>query len=388
MAERKRLRVLRVVTTSDCIPWHMDNTLKRLGRDFDVCVAGKDVSLYEGKYENIAWADIPIVRHISPIADFKALIHLCRLICSYRPDIVHSIMPKAAIISALAGFICRVPVRMHTFTGQVWATKQGLYRSFLKWMDRTVIALNTLCLTDSPSQSLFLHDEHVSQNGAPLAVLLKGSLSGVDEHRFNASRVAQDVRELKERLGLDDSQFVFAFLGRKNKDKGIYDLINAFELAISECPAIRLMMVGPDESNDDVAQFLRSKPSLADKVVDIASVDRPELYLGIGNALCIPSYREGFGSVVLEAGAMGIPAIGTDISGLRDAIIHGETGVICPPGDISSLARTMVLFAKDPQKARLMGQAAQSRVQACFSADIMYGALKDCYFEQAKILNR
>ena len=124
----KKLKVIRVVTSSECVPWHLGNTLRRGHADFEICVVGQDVSSYRALFPNVYWVDIQIGRKINPISDLLAVFSLCKLFIRYRPDIVHTIMPKAALLSAIAGFLCRVPVRIHTFTGQVWATKSGLAR--------------------------------------------------------------------------------------------------------------------------------------------------------------------------------------------------------------------------------------------------------------------
>ena len=161
-ANSKKLKVVRVVTASYVVPWHLSNTLNRMQPDFEVCVVGQGVSSCRDSYSDIRWVDIDLDRKINLISDVFALFALCRFFVSYKPDIVHSIMPKAGLLTAIAGFICRIPVRMHTFTGQVWATKTGLSRPVYYWLDRLINSLNTICLTDSPSQSVFLHENKIA----------------------------------------------------------------------------------------------------------------------------------------------------------------------------------------------------------------------------------
>jgi len=119
-------RVVRIVTASYVVPWHLANTLKRIAADFEVTVVGQGVSAYRDTWPDIRWIDLDLNRKVSLWSDLRALFSLCRIFLAIEPDIVHSIMPKAGLLSALAGFLCRVPVRMHTFTGQVWATRGGL----------------------------------------------------------------------------------------------------------------------------------------------------------------------------------------------------------------------------------------------------------------------
>ncbi|MDD1611494.1 MAG: hypothetical protein LUO95_13200, partial [Methylococcaceae bacterium] len=239
----KKLKVVRVVTASYVVPWHLGNTLKRITRDFEVCVVGQGVSVYQDLYPDIKWVDIDLNRKIRPLAD-----RLCRFFISYKPDIVHSIMPKAGLLTALAGIICRVPIRLHTFTGQVWATKKFRVWLFLYSIDKLINALNTVCLTDSPSQSQFLYEHHISRLGKPLPVLGNGSLSGVDLQRFDLANMEKSAEELRKQLGITAQQFVFAFIARKTRDKGAIDIINAFSKVVLAYPQSLLLFVGPDES--------------------------------------------------------------------------------------------------------------------------------------------
>lgn len=380
----RKLRVVRVVTAHYVVPWHLANTLERMPADFETYVVGQGVSRYRDRYPDVQWIDLDLERKAAWFADLKALFALCRVFHTIRPDIVHSIMPKAGLLAALAGFLCRVPVRMHTFTGQVWATKQGLARHFYYLVDRLINVLNTVCLTDSPSQSAFLHEHGFSYQGEVVPVLSKGSLSGVDLVRFDKSRVSLRADELRSRLGLRRSDFVFAFIARKTRDKGAIDILSAFAKIVRTAPNLRLLFVGPDESNGEIAKMLGADKMLARAVLEVGQVDNHELYLAISDVLCLPSHREGFGTIVIDAAALGVPAIGTRIPGLVDAIEEGETGMLCPPGDVQALAASMEAMQHDPEQRLKMGEQARSRVERLFSADVLYQALRAKYFELAR----
>lgn len=379
MTIKRRLRILRVVTTSECIPWHLSNTLKRINKDFDVCITGNAVSQYQATYPDIQFIDIHLARKVNIVSDLIALFSLCKLINKYKPDVVHSIMPKAGLLGAIASFICCVPIRIHTFTGQVWATKKGLVRLILKTLDRFVVLLNTTCLTDSPSQSLFLYEQHISLHGRPLPVLSKGSLSGVDVYKFNKARVKVRIIPMKKELGITDKDFVFAFIARKSIDKGAIDVLMAFLKVVQKHPNAKLLFIGPDESGGQVDKVLNADSTLRSHVLNIGTVKNHEDYLAITNVLCLPSYREGFGSIVIDAAAMSVPTIGTNIPGLVDAIDDGETGVLVPPGNIDRLASVMNSFVETTELAIQMGKQARARVEMYFSADILYQELKKIY---------
>ena len=374
-----KLKVVRVVTASYVVPWHLANTLRRMPADFDVAVVGQGVSSNKGAYPDIQWVDIDLSRKISVIADLCSLWALFRFFRVHKPDIVHSIMPKAGLLSALAGFICRVPIRIHTFTGQLWTHKQPAARFFLHALDRIINALNTVCLTDSPSQSGFLHQHHISNHGEPLPTLGKGSLSGVEISRFSGPGREALGEPLRAELGIRKQDFVFAFIARKSRDKGAIDMVTAFSRVANSHPDARLLFVGPDESGGELPALKTTTPALFENIIDIGRVDNHELYLSISDVLCLPSYREGFGSVVIDAAAAGVPTIGSNIVGLVDSIDDGETGILFPAGDVDKLVRAMLSMMENRQVCRAMGVAARRRVETYFTADKMYASLKDFY---------
>ncbi|MDP1614729.1 MAG: glycosyltransferase [Methylococcales bacterium] len=383
-AMKRKLKVIRVVTTSECVPWHMGNTLTRITKDFDVCIVGEGVSVYKNAYPNVDWVDISINRKISPLSDLITIYNLCKLFHGYKPDIVHSIMPKAGLLTAISSFICRVPLRVHTFTGQVWATKVGISRFFFRVLDKLIVKLNSVCLTDSPSQSNFLYEQSISFNGMPLQVLLKGSLSGVDISRFSKLRVEKESRVLRTELGIAKSDFVFAFIARKSFDKGAFDIINAFSRIVKSHANVKLLFIGPDESDGGVEKLIKTYPLVEQSIFNIGKVSNHEVYLAITNVLCLPSYREGFGSIVIDAAAMGVPTIGSRIPGLADSIIDKQTGMLFTKGNIDELVSQMQFFVENPEMCKKMGECAKSRVDEFFTADRLYIALKELYLSFSK----
>jgi glycosyltransferase involved in cell wall biosynthesis len=360
----------------------MSNTLKRMSKDFEVCVVGQDVSKNQESYPDVKFVDIDINRKTSLIADGLALIALCRLIASYKPDIIHSVMPKAGLLAALAGFVCRVPIRIHTFTGQTWVAKEGLSRHFYYWLDRLINSLNTVCLTDSFSQSDFLFKNKIAYRKKPLPVLSKGSLSGVDVARFDLGSLGEPAEQLRLRLKIEKKHFVFAFIARKTRAKGAIDILNAFSAIAADYINARLLFVGPDEDGE-IDALRNTSPELFENVVEVGHVNDHEVYLAITDVLCLPSYREGFGSIVIDAAAMGVPAIGSRIPGLTDSVSDRQTGLLFPAGDVNELVRLMRGFIEDSEMRRVMGAKAKARVEEFFSADILYSSLKQFYLDMA-----
>lgn len=369
-----RPKVVRVVTASYVVPWHLANTLRRISVDFDVYVVGKGVAVYRDAYPDVNWIDVNIERRIAPLADLIALARLCWIFSAIKPDIVHSIMPKAGLLAALAGFLCRVPVRVHTFTGQVWANRQGLSRKLFYLIDKAINSLNTVCLTDSPSQSDFLLTNGLSASGRRLPFLSKGSLCGVDTVRFRVENQAR-VR-IRMESGIPEQAYVFLFLGRLSRDKGVLDLAAAFaKLPCSQCD---LLFVGPDEEGM-VEQLRVITAACCERVHFVGYASNPEDYMASADMFCLPSYREGFGTVVIEAAAACIPSIGTRIAGVVDAIDEGKTGVLYPAGDVDALRDLMRDCVDHPGKYHLFGMNARQRVLESFGADVLYGALRQFY---------
>lgn len=370
----RRLTVIRVVTASDVVPWHLANTLRRMHRDFDVYVIGQEVSKYRDSYPDVRWKDIRIERKVSLLADLRALFQLCSIFRAIRPDIVHSIMPKAGLLTAIAGFLCRTPVRIHTFTGQTWATKQGFSLWLYRSVDRLVVSLNTLCMTDSPSQSEFLIEHGICHHGDVLPVLRHGSLAGVDLDRFHPH--ADSRRRIRSELHVPERATVFLYVGRLTRDKGILDLVEAFAM-LGDVDA-HLVLAGPDEEGLE-QKILNRIESCLDRCHLAGFVQYPEAYFAAADIFCLPSYREGFGSVVIEAAACGLPAIGTRIPGVVDAIEEGVTGLLCTAGDSVGLAECMRDLLENQEKARLFGRRAMIRARKHFGADLLYDALNAQY---------
>lgn len=318
--------------------------------------------------------DVPIARRISPPADLRALAALRRHLVRQRFDIVHSLTPKAGLISAMAGALAGVPVRIHTFTGQVWATRSGMARAALKAADRVTASLATRLLADSASQRDFL----VAEGVAPpqkLRVLRQGSVNGVDADRFRPDPPARE--RVRAAAGIPPGATLFLYLGRLARDKGLLDLARAF----AREPEAWLLLVGPDE--DGLAASLRAAAGPSAQRLRLAgATDRPEDFMASADAFVLPSYREGFGSVVLEAAAAGVPAIGSRIYGITDAIVENETGLLVPPRDERALAAAMARLRADPPFRRALGEAARARALRDFRPSDLSGALL-AYYDEA-----
>ena len=320
--------------------------------------------------DNVEVIDMPISREINLISDLKVLFLLIKLFYKSNFSLVHSVSPKAGLLAMLASFMTQVPVRLHTFTGQVWVTKHGIGKRLLRWLDRLINSLATIVLIDSRSQQDFLIENKVVKKTSSI-VLGEGSISGVDLDRFRVDPIAR--KQIRLDLETPDNAIVFLFLGRIKKEKGILELVKAFSRLHQKHKNTVLWIAGPDED------FLHPKLEKIAGICLIPFVNFPEKYMTASDVLCLPSHREGFGSVIIEAGACRVPSIGSNIYGLSDAIVDGETGILIPLKSVSGLENAMELLVNDSKLRHKMGKAAQERSASIFSQEILTEQLVDLY---------
>jgi glycosyltransferase involved in cell wall biosynthesis len=376
-ADRRRPRICIVVAAPLTLKAFMLGHLEALAKIAEVTVVA-NFAPEDGSFpwpEEITRVAIPIARPIAPWADLMTLLALFRLFRQQRFDLVHSITPKAGLLAMLAAWLGGVPFRLHSFTGQVWVTRAGLMRSLLKSADRLIARLATHVLADSASQREFLIAQGIV--AAPKsAVLAHGSICGVDTARFRPDAAARE--RVRRSHGIPRDAVVFLYLGRINRDKGLLDLAHAFAEAGARHRDAHLFLVGPDEGNLRAA-LTSAAAACAARLHSAGLTDRPQEYFAAADVFCLPSYREGFGTTIIEAAAAGVPAIGSRIYGITDAIAEGETGLLFEAGEVQQLAQSMRTLAGDESLRGLMGQRARERAVRDFSSAVVTAALLEYY---------
>ena len=358
-----REKIAIVSAVPETILAFMSKHLRALSREYStyaVCSNAGNIPV-QRLIPEVQCIDISIERKISPFKDLASLFKLIHFFRSNQFTLVQSITPKAGLLAMLAAWICRVPIRVHVFTGQVWVTRSGFSRWYLKSFDRLIATLATSLLADSPSQKQFLIAEGIV-SAQDIEVLGDGSICGVDTLRFKPNEEAK--KKVRAQLGIPEEATVALFMGRLKKDKGVLDLARAFGALQSDVTNLYVVFVGPDEE-DLAGQILELASSRSNQVRFVGSVNNPEDFFAAADFLCLPSYREGFGLVTIEAAAVGIPTLASHIYGITDAIVDGVTGILHHPGDLVGIAEGLqeMMYVKNRQA---MGDAAKSRALELF----------------------
>lgn len=350
----------------------MSKHLEALAHLYSVtAICGGSTSIPQEKLvPSVTYIDVAIERRISPLKDLASLFGLLQCFRSNHFFLVQSITPKAGLLAMLAAWLCGVPLRVHVFTGQVWVTKKGLSRWFLKRLDKLIASLATSLLADSASQKQFLVAEGIALANQ-IEVLGNGSICGVDTARFAPN---QDVKlKLRNTLKIPSDAVLALFLGRLKRDKGVLDLATAFGALDSSLENLYLAFVGPDEDNL-TAQISKLAGVNADRIRFVGSVNNAEDFLAAANFLCLPSYREGFGLVTIEAAAVGIPTLASRIYGITDAVVDGVTGILHDPGDYIAIEKGLRELALNPLHCKELGSSAKRRAIDFFSSSLVVDA--------------
>lgn len=371
-------KIIRVATVPLSLNILLRNQFKFLRKYYHVVAIsspGEDLFEVETR-ENVNIKGIEIKRKISIINDITALYKLYVYFRKEKPLIVHSITPKAGLLSMMAAKLAGIPIRMHTFTGLIFPTSTGAMKHLLIWMDR----LLCYCATNIYPEGQGVRNDLVKYNitKKPLKILANGNVNGIDLTFFDPSIFSEeDKLSLKEKLAILPDDFVFIFIGRLVKDKGINELIHAFKKLSSS--KTKLLLVGslePDHGlEDDTLHEMKNNPD----IISVGFQKDVRLFLAISDALVFPSYREGFPNVVMQAGAMGLPSIVTDINGSNEIIIHNENGIIIPPKNDLFLYESMVMISKDHAVREKLKRNARQMIADRYQQSVVLNALLEEY---------
>lgn len=373
----KKIKLVRLTTHSQTLGL-LKGQIGFIGKEMDVILVAKDTGNLRqlAASEGVQYRDIDMHREINIVADLKSLVALIKLFRHERPDIVHANTPKGALLGLLAAWICRVPKRIYNVNGLRFETATGNLRRFLVAMEK----IACICATKVIPQSNGVADV-VRQNcitSKPLNVILNGSGNGVDINYFNPELTDVKTKAQEIQGGFEAVNYVF--VGRLVGDKGVNELVEAFCRLNAEYPDTKLHLVGGrEETLDALRPETIEKIETNSAIIEHGRQSDVRPFLRASDVFVLPSYREGFPNVVLEAMAMSKPCIATDVNGAMDAIEHGKTGFIIPKRDVDILYYTMATLYSDSTLRVSMGEAARLRVSALFNCQDVWRATLDMY---------
>lgn len=318
---------------------------------------------------------INIERSINLFEDFKAVLDLYKYFVQEKFVSVHSVTPKAGLLTSVAARLAGINHRIHIYTGQVWANKTGYMRFLLKSCDRMIALLNNHILVDGEGQRQFLISNKIISEKKS-RVLGVGSISGVNIELFNPQKSIRD--HLRNELNIKENIIVFSFMGRLNKDKGVSELLEAYNKLAGIYNDVFLVLFGRDE-NDYVNEFGKYHNLNNSNFLYYGITRKPYESLQISDVFVLPTYREGFGSSLIEASCLGLPVICSDIYGVKDAVIDDVTGLKCLVADADDLFHKMQMLYSNKDLRFRLGKEGRKRVLNNFSAEVISSCWVDFY---------
>lgn len=370
-------KLIRLTTIDGSLYSLLQGQLGYIGSEFEVIAAADDSGLLAkvAEREGVRTVAVPMKREISLAADCRSLVALFRLFRRESPFIVHANTPKASLLSMVAAWAARVPNRLYTVTGLRFETAHGPLRFILKTMERITCLCATKVIPEGDGVKETLLRERITRK--PMQKIHNGNINGIDLDHFD--RTPEVMKKAEEiRGGSDDLTFIF--IGRMVRDKGINELVAAFDKLCAERPNIRLMLVGRFEDDLDpvlpeTKRTIQSNP----KIVEAGYQTDVRPYLAASDVLVLPSYREGFPNVVLQAGAMGLPSIVTDINGCNEIITDGRNGTIIPKQNADELYRAMRMLSENPKTIAKMAEQARPMIADRYRQQDVWRAMIDMY---------
>ena len=334
--------------------------------------------------EGIVMEAINMSRKITPFQDLKSLWEMWNFLRKEKPQIVHTHTPKAGIIGMLAARLAGVPHRLHTVAGLPLMEATGIKRKILNFVEKLTYSSATRVYPNSKGLYDFILQNHFTQSNK-LKIIANGSSNGINTTFFSPAQVSEIEKvALREKLNIQSDDFVFVFVGRIVSDKGINELIKAFSqlqtAENNELTGIKLLLVGGLESDLDplnpetLAEINQNKDIIS---AGFQQDVRP--FFAISNVLAFPSYREGFPNVVMQAGAMGLPSIVSDINGCNEIIVEGENGLIIPPKNVEKLKEKMLTLAKDKNLYTKLKGNSRRMIENRYEQSVVWNALLEEY---------
>lgn len=387
MGKEGGLKIIRTATVPFSLEVLLKGQLNYLNKNgFEVIgVSSSGIELDKvQKREGVRTVPVEMERQINVLKDLSALWKLYSLFKKEQPEIVHAITPKAGLLSMMAAKLAGVPVRMHTFTGLIWPTRTGFMRKLLMKMDQLLCWAATDINPEGQGVKEDLIEHKITKK--PLKVIGNGNVNGIDTAEFDPKRISLEKRQaLRGQLGIKEDDFVFLFVGRVVTDKGIGELVDAFNQLNPHTanrkpptdtrhpPTPHLVIVGDYEKDLDplppeTEQTIQEHPYIH----AVGYKTNVVAYFGLADVLTFPSYREGFPNVVMQAAAMQLNAIVTDINGSNEIITDGKNGWIIPSKNVDKLKERMEWCLKNKETSKKMGLKSRKLMQEKYERSFVW----------------
>lgn len=373
---QKKKKIIRATTVPTSLETFCKDMLRELNQRYEIVAVSSPLPELEvvATREGVRTIAVKMERRISLKRDIVSLWQMYKVMRRERPWMVHSMTPKAGLMCMVAAWLARVPRRVHTFTGLVWPTATGLNRMILKTTDRILCACATHIIPEGNGVKNDLINGKITRKH--MKVLANGNVRGIElDHYRRTAEVEEEAAKIRK-----EGVLTFVFIGRLVRDKGIHELVEAFVRLNKENPYTRLVLVGRTEAElDPLNEETQHIIDTHNAIEAVGSQKDVRPWLAASDVLAFPSYREGFPNVVIEAGAMGLPSIVTNINGCNEIIIPGENGVIIPPRDADALYEAMKDLCEDDEKRGYLTKNARESVASRFDCQIVRRALYDFY---------
>lgn len=379
-----RPKLVRITTVPISLDKLLQGQLQYMTSFYDVIAMSSNSDYLEkiGKREGVRTFPLRLTRKITPFADAFAVVTLFLWLRKERPLIVHSHTPKAGLVAMLASKWAGVPIRLHTVAGLPLMESTGLKRKLLNFIER----LTYSCATKVYPNSFGLRDIILHNNfcvSTKISVIANGSSNGIDVDYFNRNEISNKlISSLKDKHTISPTDFVFIFVGRLVTDKGITEMVTAFEKVYNINSSVKLLLVGHFEPNlDPISTETLTKIKEHKAIISVGYQDDVRPYYALANALIFPSYREGFPNVVMQAGAMELPCIVTAINGCNEIIQEGINGAIIPVKNAAAVFSKMMELLEDTSYYNTLQSNARKMITSRYNQKLIWKAIHDEYLQ-------
>ena len=371
-------KLIRITTIPLSLEKLLENQLRFMNDYYEVTAVSseKERLIAFGENQGVKTHEIAMTRQITPLQDLKSLWQLFWFLKKEKPFIVHSHTPKAGTIGMIAAKLAGVPNRLHTVAGLPLLESKGNKRKLLSFVEKITYACATKVYPNSNGlKDIIIKEKFCNPN--KLKVIGNGSSNGINTDFFSPQSISEEQkRTLKTQLAISEDTFVFVFVGRIVADKGINELITAFTQLSAEDKKCKLLLVGPFEKElDPLLPETEATILTSENILSVGYQNDVRPYFAISDCLVFPSYREGFPNVVLQAGAMELPAIVSNINGCNEIVVSGENGILVEPKSTEAVYQAMKSILENNELTVRLKNNARHRIVSRYQQQVVWEAI-------------